>query len=308
MPPEKGRRFRALAMQHLVNYVGNRLPNKSAPSNVAPMTVLCGGKVQTLRWARVLFCRVWTFIPVETRGLKSSHHMDPVARPAIHCGVAHNHKGWLAYHEDDGTFEAFIDGKFEETVMPMRKPDAPPWPLPPPGPVPPNPNERGVFEPPLGLPDEPAPIPAPAPIVNTPTRVPRRALSLVGFRSPRGSCLARVIRPPSSPGDVALAPRLQSVLLRQVTLSPGGFPLIRRWIPKMKKIVLRASRSAELASRMRVSATSRVLPVTSMPWPLNVSTPRSSTFSSRMVGWRWTSRATIRRPCVIVVHRNSGRP
>jgi hypothetical protein len=39
--------------------------------------------------------------------------MDPVARPAIHCGVAHNHKGWLAYHEDDGTFEAFIDGKFE---------------------------------------------------------------------------------------------------------------------------------------------------------------------------------------------------
>jgi hypothetical protein len=174
MPPEKGRRFRALAMQHLVNYVGNRLPNKSAPSNVAPMTVLCGGKVQTLRWARVLFCRVWTFVPVETRGLKSLHHMDPVARPAIHCGVAHNHKGWLAYHEDDGTFEAFIDGKFEEEVLPMRMPDAPPWPLPPPGPVPPNPIERGVFEPPRGLPHEPAPMPAPEPIIGTPARIPAR--------------------------------------------------------------------------------------------------------------------------------------
>ena len=168
MPPEKGRRFRALAMQHLVNYVGNRLPSKSAPSNVAPMTVLCGGKVQTLRWARVLFCRVWTFVPVETRGLKSTHHMDPVARPAIHCGVAHNHKGWLAYHEDDGTFEAFIDGKFEETVMPMQLPDAPPWPLPPPGPVPPNPNERGFFELPAGL---PADSPAAAPDVPPPERV-----------------------------------------------------------------------------------------------------------------------------------------
>lgn len=117
MPPEKGRRFRALAMQHLVNYVGNRLPNKSAPSNVAPMTVLCGGKVQTLRWARVLFCCVWTFVPVETRGLKSLHHMDPVARLAIHCGVAHNHKGWLAYHEDDGTFEAFIDGVVDQARL-----------------------------------------------------------------------------------------------------------------------------------------------------------------------------------------------
>ena len=176
MPPEKGRRFRALAMQHLVNYVGNRLPSKSAPSNVAPMTVLCGGKVQTLRWARVLFCRVWTFIPVETRGLKSIHHMDPVARPAIHCGVAHNHKGWLAYHEDDGTFEAFIDGKFEESVMPMRKPDAPPWPLPPPGPVPPNPNERGIFELPAGLPAEPPSAP-PERVVLTPPRLPARVES-----------------------------------------------------------------------------------------------------------------------------------
>ena len=174
MPSEKGRRFRALAMQHLVNYVGNRLPSKSAPSNVAPMTVLCGGKVQTLRWARVLFCRVWTFVPVETRGLKSTHHMDPVARPAIHCGVAHNHKGWLAYHEDDGTFEAFIDGKFEETVMPMRQPDAPPWPLPPPGPVPPNPNERGLFELPAGLPAEPPPAAPRAVVPGTPPKSPAR--------------------------------------------------------------------------------------------------------------------------------------
>eukprot|EP00900_Chrysochromulina_parva_P019055 jgi/Chrpa1/27150/Chrysochromulina_OHIO_Genome00028068-RA len=100
--------------------------------------------------------------------------MDPVARPAIHCGVAHNHKGWLAYHEDDGTFEAFIDGKFEETVMPMRQPDAPPWPLPPPGPVPPNPNERGLFELPAGLPAEPPPA-APREVVPvTPPRSPAR--------------------------------------------------------------------------------------------------------------------------------------
>jgi len=58
--------------------------------------------------------------------------------------VPHNHKGWLAYHEDDGTFEAFIDGKFEEEVLPMRMPDAPPWPLPPPGPVPPTCNPIGA--------------------------------------------------------------------------------------------------------------------------------------------------------------------
>ena len=51
MPPEKGRRFRALAMQHLVNYVGNRLPSNSAHTvdRGPPMTVLCSGKLKTLR-------------------------------------------------------------------------------------------------------------------------------------------------------------------------------------------------------------------------------------------------------------------
>ena len=143
------------------------------------MTVLCGGKVQTLRWARTLFCRVWTYVPVDTRGNKSNHHMDPVARPSIHCGVAHNHKGWLAYHEDDGTFEAFIDGKFEEQKMPMLAPPALPLPLPPPGPVPSLPMERGTFEPPVGLPpDEPPATPARLPQLtdmDTPLAPPRVA-------------------------------------------------------------------------------------------------------------------------------------
>ena len=93
----------------------------------------------------------------------------------------------------------------------------------------------------------------------------------------------------------------------QGTWSSSHYLKILSWIPKMAKIVLRASRSEEVASRMRASATSRVLSVMSMPWPLNVLTPRPSTFNLRMVGWRWTSRATTQRPCGTAVRHNSGR-
>ena len=59
-----------LCSVYLCNYVGNRLASSALPSFVAPLTVLAGGKVQSIRHARVLGCQMSAYIPQQTRGPK----------------------------------------------------------------------------------------------------------------------------------------------------------------------------------------------------------------------------------------------
>ena len=153
-------RYFMLASVHVRNYVMNREPTSALPSYVAPMTVLAGGRVQSLKHSRIWGCQVTVTTPVQRRGAKSAHHMDDTGRLAMHVGVCQHHKGYVVQYQDDGSFEPVINCSFQEDVKPMLAPPAPPPELPPPAPLPPLAQPgRIALEPPAGVQLPPFPPP-----------------------------------------------------------------------------------------------------------------------------------------------------
>ena len=122
-----------LASVHQCNYIYNRLPSTVLPSNVAPMTVFTGGKVQSLSHAKVFGCQVTSHLPRQLRGDKTNHHMDPTGKlGVVHCGVSQEHKGYVIYYPEDDTFNTVLNLSFQENVYPLRAPIPPPPEPPPP--------------------------------------------------------------------------------------------------------------------------------------------------------------------------------